>query len=157
MEVCPHHVLLPSASPKAVMCKVLRVTDPFEDQIKVLDPFFPKGTFAHNCTYNIRASLDPLKPSHGIQVKNFCHSKSLLDLVLLGAGFGFGDLRSHTQVPAMGCGPSQLMAWFLQLRNPGIALSFVTSLHSELSKMACDSQHLYLCRVWQGLSFGERQ
>lgn len=89
--------------------------------------------------------------------RNSCHSKSLLYLVVLGAGLGFGDLRPHTQGPAMGRGPSQLMVRFLRLRNPAIALSFVISLDPELSKMACDSQHLYLCRAWQGLSFSERQ
>lgn len=78
-----------------------RVADPFENPIQVLDPLPPKCTFAHNFSYNIRASLDPLKPIHGIQVKNFFHSERLLYLVPLGTGFGSDDLRPHAQVPAM--------------------------------------------------------
>lgn len=106
--------------------------------------------------YDIRASSDPLKPTHGTEVKNACYRKSLLYLVLLGTGFGFGDLRHHTQVPAVGSGPSQLRVLFLQLRNPSIALSFLISLDSELSEMASGSQSLYLCRAGQGLSFSKR-
>ena len=65
--------------------------------------------------------------------------------MLLETDFGFGDVRPHTEVPAMGtglvkaAGTSPLRVLFLRLRKPGIALSFIISLDSELSGVASDS------------------
>lgn len=65
--------------------------------------------------------------------------------MLLETDFGFGDERPHTEVPAMetglvkAAGTSPLRVLFPRLRNPSIALSFIISLDSELSRVASDS------------------
>lgn len=73
--------------------------------------------------------------------KSSCYNKRLLYLVLLGTGLGFGDLRPHTEVPAMrrwlvkANASSPLRVLFCRLRNPDTGLSFAISLDSELRKV----------------------